>query len=111
MKSTRRAMLMAGVGLTQLMLLDQFGLNPLPTKTARAAGNGPTKFLTLYVPGGWMPLYLFCPLSASEIQLALPKPMVTAPEPAYFYPGQVSNLDGSGDSDADADVQRIRVPR
>ena len=110
MKSSRRALLMAGVGLSQLLLLDRFGLNPIPTRAARAAGTGPTKLLTLFVPGGWMPVYLFCPLSAPEIEKALPKPMVTLTEPAYFSPGQVTNLDGSGDADAGAPIQRIRAP-
>ncbi len=109
MKSSRRSLLMAGVGATQLMLLDRFGLNPIPTRSARAAGSGPTKLLTLFVPGGWMPVYLFCPLSPLEIQKALPKPMVALTEPAYFYPSQVKNLDGTGNADLGAPVQRMRV--
>lgn len=102
---------MAGVGLSQLLLLDRFGLSPIPQRAARAAGSGPTKLLTLFVPGGWMPVYLFCPFGKAEIQKALPTPMEALTEPAYYDPAQISNLDGTGDADATSPVQRIRVAR
>lgn len=111
MKSSRRALLMAGVGLGQLLLLDRFGLDPIPTRSARASGQGPTKLLTLFVPGGWMPVYLFCPFSATDVGRVLPKPMVTLTEPAYYDPSQLSNLDGTGDADASSPIQRLRVAR
>lgn len=109
-KSTRRQLLLAGLGATQLALLDRFGYSPLSSKPARAAEGGPTRLLTIYVPGGWMPVYLFCPLTGSEITKSLPSPKMTYGEPAYYLPEWVKNLDGSGDADAGSKVQRLRVP-
>ncbi len=110
-KTTRRSLLLAGLGALQLGLLERYGYGPLSPRIARAAGNVPTKLLTIYVPGGWMPVYLFCPLKAAEITKSLPQPMMALGEPAYFLPEWVKNLDGSGDADAGAKVQRLRLAR
>jgi hypothetical protein len=109
-KSTRRSLLLAGLGAAQLALLDRFGYSPFRSRPARAAEGAPTRLLTIYVPGGWMPAYLFCPLTAQEITKSLPEPKMTLGEPAYFRPEWVKNLDGSGDADAGAKIQRLRVP-
>src|SRR5688572_26967537 len=110
-KTTRRALLLASLGAGQLALLDRFGLNPLAPARARAASPGPTKLLTIHVPGGWMPAYLWCPLTADEISSVLPAPMMPLGVPAYFRPEWVKNLDGSGDAGAGEKIQRLRVPR
>jgi hypothetical protein len=109
-KATRRSLLLAGLGAAQVALLERFGYGPLAARPALAAEGAPTRLLTIYVPGGWMPVYLFCPLSTPDIQKSLPTPIMALNEPAYFLPEWVQNLDGSGDSDAGSKVQRLRVP-
>lgn len=112
MRKSRRQLLLASLGATQLALLDRYyGFSPLSPRIARASGHGPTRFLTIYVPGGWMPAYLWCPLSNAQIQTALPQPILYDQEPAYFAPDQVKNLDGSGDAMGTDGFQRIRCPR
>lgn len=114
-KSTRRAFLTAGLGLTQLALLERMGLSLFSSRTARAApSGGPTRFLTIYVPGGWMPVYMWCPLAATDIATLLPPAQSTGAggeDRIFFDPHEVENLDGSGNQDADAPIQRLRVAR
>jgi hypothetical protein len=102
MKLSRRQMLMASLGATQLGLID--GMR-FPSARAQSDG-GPTKLLVLYVPGGWMPSYFFSPLAAGDVERVLRPPMNYANEPAFFRPEWVKNLDGSGDADADAPIKR-----
>jgi hypothetical protein len=83
-------------------------------RRARAGGEGsyPTRLLTIYVGGGWMPELFFTPLSNAQIEQVIPPPMVYLGEPCFFAPSDVGNIDGSGD-DPDPDdptLQRIRVP-
>jgi hypothetical protein len=110
MKLSRRAILTAGLGAAQISLLSAFGLTALSPRTARAAGPGPTKLLTIFVPGGWMPVYLFCPLSSEEITAHIPPPFWDGSEPVYFSPDQNTNLDGSGDA-KEGEFSRLRTPR
>ena len=72
---TRRKLLQLAVGAGQVALLDKLGFPVFRSRSARANPNGgtgtgnPTKLLTIYVPGGWFPVYLWCPLSDAEIGL------------------------------------------
>ena len=65
------------LGAGQLALLDKLGFPMFRSRSARANPNGgtgtsnPTKLLTIYVPGGWFPVYLWCPLSDAEIATVL----------------------------------------
>lgn len=108
MSLSRRRILQAGLGASQLALLSGLSLRP---RAARAGGEGgPTRLLTIYVPGGWMPELFFTPLNAAGIASALPAKEIFLGEPCFFDSSEVRNLDGTGD-DPDADdesYQRIR---
>lgn len=110
MKPTRRELLKLGLSATQLGILSRFGLSPQP---ALASENPPTKLLTIYVAGGWMPAYFFCPLSDAEIQTHIPAPASAQGyrnEPLFYSPEHVPNLDGSGRAlDDDPRFQRLRI--
>ncbi len=111
MKMTRRQMLMASLGAGQLALLSSMGWRG--GKRAHAAsGDRPTRLLTLWVDGGWMPAYAFCPLGRQDILDRIPAPSRSSGEPAFFTPEQIRNLDGSGDAPDPLDpaFQRLRVP-
>jgi hypothetical protein len=111
-KLSRRRLLQAGLGASQLALLGALGMEP---RRARAGGGGtdhPTRLLTIYVGGGWMPELFFTPLSNQQIQQAIPEPRLFLGEPCFFTGSDVANLDGSGD-EPDADdpsLQRLRAP-
>jgi len=109
MNFNRRHLLKMGLGASQLAMLDGMGLL---TRNARAdVTNGPKRLLTLYLPGGWQPWWLFPPLAASEINRMLPTQRNELGEACYFRGDQVANLDGSGDAGADTATPRIRTPR
>lgn len=108
MKLSRRAILQASLGLTQAGLLSKLGLLGTP---ARAAGGdlGPTKIVTIFMAGGWMPQYLWCPLTDDEIRQYIPRIDDSQTEPVFFGPDQVKNLDGTVDAREGA-YPRLRVP-
>jgi hypothetical protein len=111
MRASRRQILKAALGGTQLALLSALGIQP---RRARAGVDtpGPTRLLTIYVPGGWMPELFFTPLTASQIEAKVPAPTLHLGEPCFFTPADVRNIDGTGDDpDPDRpDLSRIRVP-
>lgn len=108
MKLSRRSILQAGLGLTQMGLLGKFGL--LGDSARAAGGGGPTKCLTIFMAGGWMPIYLWCPLADSEITRYMPAPDdLSFGEPVFFRSQEVTNLDGSLNA-MDGQYQRLRVP-
>ena len=108
MKLTRRSILQASLGLTQAALLGKFGLLGRPARAAD--GGSASKLLTVFMPGGWMPIYLWCPLSDSEIGRYIPPINETSfEEPVFFTPQEVTNLDGSINA-LDGPYQRLRVP-
>lgn len=108
MKLSRRSLLKAGLGSTQIGLLAKFGFWG---KGARAApGDGPDRLLTLYVPGGWMPVYAFCPLSGPQISRVIPGNSIFQNERVFYTPSQVSNLDGTGDGSSSG-FSKLRMPR
>ncbi len=92
MKLGRRDLLKATLGATQLGLLSKL--------SARAYGQvgagGPTKLLTLYMPGGWASLFTFCGLSPAEVTATIPAPFVENGEPMFFSPAQLTSLDPAG---------------
>jgi hypothetical protein len=107
MRLSRRQMMMASLGATQMGLLDGGGRIP----RARAQANGgPTKLMVIFVRGGWMPSYFFNPMSTANIDAIMPEPLSYAGEPAFYRPEWVKNLDGSEDADAGSATPRIRVP-
>jgi hypothetical protein len=94
MKLSRRAMLTAALGASQLALLERFGL----LRDARADGStdGPTKLLTLYTQGGTRQHYHWWPLDPAKSDTALPPPY--GPDDLAFYTkdklGQLAPGDG-----------------
>src|SRR4051794_25060354 len=109
MKLSRRALLKASLGATQVGLLAKLGLSP---SVARAAGGtGPTKLLTIYFPGGWMPTDLFCPLSSTEITRLIPSKTQYLNDPVFYDAADVTNLDGSGNAMGANGNARLRVPK
>lgn len=111
MSLSRRKILQAGLGASQLALLGGLGLRP---RAARAGGDkgGPTRLLTIYVNGGWMPELFFTPLTSSEIDSVIPPPEVFLGEPCFYESSAVANLDGTGDDPdpEDESLRRIRAP-
>jgi hypothetical protein len=87
----RRALLKASLGLTQAGLLSRLA----PSVARAQTQDGPDKLLTLYLPGGWMSLFTFCPLDAAQTAAVIPAPFVESSEPIFFTPSQLQNLDGS----------------
>lgn len=115
MNPTRRSFLLAGLGATQLALLGRFGMRDA---RAKPTAGGPTKLLTIYVPGGWMPTLLFCPFSKERIDKQI-KPLGRSSDgggfgPIYFDRDGVI-VASSGDSSFDPGPacikQPIRVPK
>lgn len=101
MKLGRRKLLHASLGLSQVALLSRLGA---PSIASAQGMGGPTRLLTIFLPGGWMSPFALVPWSASEVATVLPAPLVSLGEPIYFSDAQVRNLDGS------SDPGKLRVP-
>ncbi len=108
MSLSRRMLLKAGLGAAQISLLAKFGF--WGARARAASGDGPDRLLTLFVPGGWMPSYVFCPLSQLQIARVIPPVRMFANEKVFFLPSDVSNLDGTGDQ-LESGYQKLRIPR
>src|SRR5687767_1377976 len=103
MRIGRRQLLKATLGLSQAALLGRFA--HAPRARAQNVGGGPDKLLTIFMPGGWMSSFAFCPLSAEQIAAVIPARDVDDGEPVFFDPSDVVSLDGSDSPTA------IRTPR
>ena len=118
-RATRRQLLKLALGAGSVALLDRAGITPGTRAAYAVNGFGPnsgkpTKLLTIYVGGGWVPMYLWCPLSASEILSHLPVPQNSNfdnSETCFFTPAQVTNTDGSGDALDSEGYAKLRIPR
>src|SRR5262245_26025423 len=97
----RRQLLKASLGLTQAALISR--LAPSVAR-AQATTDAPDKLLTLFMGGGWMSLFTFCPLDDTQVSAVIPTPFVENSEPIFFSPSQLKNLDGSSTAGA------LRVP-
>lgn len=65
-------------------------------------GPGPKRLLTIYMPGGWQPSMMFTPFTDPT--------QVSVHWPSYLAsPGQIENLDGSGDAPNADDDRYARV--
>jgi hypothetical protein len=106
MTLSRRKLLLAGVGASQFALLSRCGM----IGGARAAEptDRPTKFLTIYVPGGLHHEFMWASFLDSALSRFMPPPERM---PGIFYDASMlENLDRSGNADADAPIRRIRSP-
>lgn len=110
-KTNRRNFLKAGLGVGAYGLLEGGGL--WGTRIAKASAlTGPTRLLTIYLPGGWAPYYLFCPFTAQEIGGVIPTAAhPVGQDPMFYSSEQVDNLDGTGDALDSVGFPRLRVPR
>lgn len=104
MKLSRRALLSLAVGASQLALLERFGAN---RAKAGPPPGGPTKLLSIYVPGGLNHEQLWCPLSDAGIAKFIPEPAGGA-EPYFYNAKMVKNYDGT--TGGDGAYQKFRGP-
>ena len=91
-KLTRRALLGAGIGLGQLALIERLCGN----KARAGTPDAPSRILTIYLAGGYVPQYMWCPLSADQVAAHIPSPY-KASEQVFFSPDQVIELSTAGD--------------
>ena len=91
-KLSRRTLLAASLGATQLALLDRM-TRPLPAR-ACGADDGPTRLLVLYLSGGVRFYPIFMPMSDADIATTIPPPSSPASEPIFWRPTDVITLDG-----------------
>lgn len=92
-KLTRRALLGATVGMSQLTLLERFA----PSMARAASPNAPSRILTIYLQGGYVPQYMWCPLTADEVAAQIPTPQTTLGEQSFFTADQVIEYSNAGD--------------
>ena len=107
MALSRRHLLKATLGATQLALLARVG----SSRPARAQTfDGPDKLLTLFMGGGWQSPWAFIPMTAAQIGASIPPPLSMSGEPVYFSASQVVNLDGTA-SGSGGTTTPLRVAR
>lgn len=88
---SRRQLLKWSVGAGQLALLERLGLLSLGRAHAQTV-DAPTRLVTLYVPGGWRPHYLFWPGTDAEVAQAVPAPQSYSGEPVFFRASDLVDL-------------------
>lgn len=93
-KMSRRALLAASLGATQLALLDRFSLLEPSRARACPGEDGPTRLLVLYLPGGTRFYPVFTPMSDADIGRVIPPPGDVLGEPIFFRPETMVTLDG-----------------
>ena len=101
MKLTRRQLLKATFGAAHLALIERLGVPLVGGGRARASlpEGVPTRLLTIHVPGGWVPWYLWVPFTGPEITSHLPPvEYYLNKEPVFYGPDDITNLDGTGDA-------------
>jgi Protein of unknown function (DUF1501) len=111
MNFTRRSLLLGGLGLTQAALLSKFG-----HRIAYAGGGPkPTKFITIYVPGGWMPSMLFPPFSNAAINTHVKRLTPKDSVLHEFYDSSAVLTPATGamgnDPGPNVEKQALRIPR
>lgn len=105
MKPTRRQLLLAALGATQVGLLDAFsGRSAL----AGPKPGGPTKLLAIWLDGGCNWEHIFTPFTAAGVDK-----LIQAPEggnhPFGYDKAMVKNFDGTS-ADLDAPTRKLRGP-
>lgn len=105
MKTSRRKLLLAGLGAAQLALLDRF-----TGRSALAAPTGPTKLLCIWLDGGCNWEHFFTPLSEAGIAKFIPGPE-GGNHPFGYSKEMVRNLDGTSADLTDPSLARkLRGP-
>jgi Protein of unknown function (DUF1501) len=90
MKLSRRQLLNASLGLSQMSLLSGLSGSALAQNQ-----TGPSKLLTIYLQGGWMSPFALVPYTAADVATVFPTPFVAEGEPIFATASQIKNLDGS----------------
>src|SRR5690349_11912405 len=94
MRMSRRALIGIGLGMSQLGLLERFGL--LGRSRAATPAEGPTKLLVLYLQGGCRQWYQWWGNPPEDVARAVPPPGGFLGEPTFFTAEHLVEL-GSGD--------------
>ena len=106
MRPSRRDLLLASLGATQLGLLDRFNLLASGKAHAADVHDGPTKLLTIYVPGGIHHEFVWATFPDDQLRRFMPP---ASQLPGVFYDANmIQNLDGSGNLDSDAPIRKLR---
>lgn len=96
MRMTRRHLLTAALGASQVALLERFGL-PRLARADGTATDGPTRLLTIYLQGGVREHYFWWPLGPDLTEQYLPPPTDHVGEPAFGTLDSVKTVgEGSG---------------
>lgn len=104
MRMSRRSLLALGLGAAQLALLERFGQN---RAHAGPSAGGPTKLLSIYLPGGVHHELFWGALTAAGVAKYIPAP-VGGFRPVFYNADQVKNFDGSsGDG---GEYRKVRGP-
>jgi hypothetical protein len=105
MKTSRRNLLLAGLGAGQLALLESFS-----TRSAFAGPtpNGPTKLLCIWLDGGCNWEHFFTPLSSAGVDKFI-RPPDGGVHPFGYDKSMVRNFDGSS-ADLDSPTRKLRGP-
>ena len=102
----RRNFLRLGLagGAASMLVPGGGALSPRKTR-ALTLGSGPSRLLTIYMPGGWMPSMYFAPFRDQSM-------VATHWQESLARPAQIENLDGSGDAPNAEDPRygRVRIP-
>lgn len=88
--SSRRQLLKWSLGAAQVALLDRLGL--VRSAAHAQTVDTPTRIVTLYIPGGWRPQYLFWPLADADVAAAVPAPGNYNGEAVFFRAADLVDL-------------------
>ncbi len=106
MRPSRRNLLLASLGATQLGLLSRFNFLG-GTAHAAPSVKGPTKLLTIYIPGGIHHEFMWAQFPDVKLSKFMPAP-AKGPPGLFYDASMVSNLDGTGNAESDAPIRRLR---
>ncbi|MBV1857538.1 MAG: DUF1501 domain-containing protein [Nannocystaceae bacterium] len=101
----RRKLLTTFLGASQVALLGRFATWSSSSRAGGGLSGGPTKLLSIYVPGGLSHELMWGTFRNADVPLYVP-----AWDEGGFDGSHYENLDGSGQADADAPVRRLRGP-
>lgn len=90
--SSRRQLLKWSLGASQLALLERFNLLGASRAHAAPSGNGPSRLVVLYIPGGFRPQYAFWPGTDAQVEQNVPDPSGFASEPIFFRANSLVDL-------------------
>jgi len=106
MKTSRRQLLLASLGATQLALLEGFGMR---SAKAGPIPGGPTKLLCIWLDGGCNWEHIFTPLSGAGIDRFI-RPPEGGQHPFGYDRAQVRNFDGSEAELSTSPVRKLCGP-